>query len=273
MRCHTSVLVFALASSSPLLAQSLNIAIGPPTISPSSSYGGAGRPGVWNAIQALHASSAFGIVDVDGNATSVRIRQIGGMISRSTNDPGTSGDDEKLMDHCMVTTNPTLETCIFIDFLEPGEYEAIVYAMMPAQPGVRAYVSSDEEPGFPRIIVGGAWPGQHQELITYSRHHCIVGPTGLLRLHSGIVPGDPAALGAAMNGFQIRKLPPLLIGDLNCDGVVSVGDIAGFVLALTDAPGYLAANPACNIDHADINNDGVVSVGDIAGFVALLTGG
>ena len=67
--------------------------------------------------------------------------------------------------------------------------------------------------------------------------------------------------------------PPLLPGDMNCDGVVSVGDIAGFVLALTNPAGYADAYPSCNIQNADINGDLVVTVGDIGGFVALLTGG
>ena len=62
-------------------------------------------------------------------------------------------------------------------------------------------------------------------------------------------------------------------GDMNCDGVISVGDIAGFVLALTNPAGYAAQFPSCNINNADINDDTVISVGDIGPFVALLTGG
>ncbi|MDX2199064.1 MAG: hypothetical protein SF069_08840 [Phycisphaerae bacterium] len=69
--------------------------------------------------------------------------------------------------------------------------------------------------------------------------------------------------------------PPVvaLLGDMNCDGIVSVGDIAGFVLALTDPAAYALQFPNCDINNADINQDSVISVGDIAGFVALLTGG
>ncbi len=66
---------------------------------------------------------------------------------------------------------------------------------------------------------------------------------------------------------------PLLTGDLNCDCVVSVGDISPFVLALTMPAQYAIDFPACHIENADVNLDGVVSVGDIAGFVSLLTGG
>ncbi|MGE3181631.1 MAG: hypothetical protein AB7N71_08375 [Phycisphaerae bacterium] len=68
-------------------------------------------------------------------------------------------------------------------------------------------------------------------------------------------------------------LPPIARGDMNCDGVVSVGDIGPFVLALTDPAGYEAQFPDCDIDNGDINNDEIVSVGDIGAFVALLTGG
>ncbi len=64
-----------------------------------------------------------------------------------------------------------------------------------------------------------------------------------------------------------------LVGDMNCDGFVTVGDIGGFVLALTDPTGYAAAFPNCDIFNADVNNDGFVTVGDIGGFVTLLTGG
>ncbi|MDX2197897.1 MAG: hypothetical protein SF069_02880 [Phycisphaerae bacterium] len=62
------------------------------------------------------------------------------------------------------------------------------------------------------------------------------------------------------------------IGDMNCDGFITVGDISGFVLAITDAGGYASANPGCELLNADINGDSFVTVGDIGGFVGLLTG-
>ena len=65
---------------------------------------------------------------------------------------------------------------------------------------------------------------------------------------------------------------PWLLGDLNCDGAVSFGDINPFVLALTNPGGYAAAFPNCNILNADINQDGRVDFGDINPFVRLLTG-
>lgn len=63
-----------------------------------------------------------------------------------------------------------------------------------------------------------------------------------------------------------------LIGDMNCDGFVTVGDISPFVLAITNPAGYEAAFPDCCLESADVNCDGFVTVGDISPFVALLTG-
>ncbi len=62
-----------------------------------------------------------------------------------------------------------------------------------------------------------------------------------------------------------------VLGDLNCDGVVSVGDINAFVLALTDPDGYADQFPDCDRLNGDINDDNDVTVSDINGFVALLT--
>lgn len=63
-----------------------------------------------------------------------------------------------------------------------------------------------------------------------------------------------------------------LTGDMNCDGVVSVSDIAGLVLALTNPAGYEAAYPDCNPFNGDCNFDHNMTVGDIGCFVELLTG-
>lgn len=64
---------------------------------------------------------------------------------------------------------------------------------------------------------------------------------------------------------------PTLVGDVNCDGVVSYGDINAFVLALSDADGYYAAYPDCRRINADCNADGVATYADINAFVTLLS--
>ncbi len=64
----------------------------------------------------------------------------------------------------------------------------------------------------------------------------------------------------------------MLIGDVNCDGVVNAFDIDPFVLALTDPSAYAAAYPDCTYLAADCNGDGFVNAFDIDPFVSLLTG-
>jgi hypothetical protein len=80
------------------------------------------------------------------------------------------------------------------------------------------------------------------------------------------------ARGPAIGNVAVALRRVALVGDMNCDGFVTVGDIGGFVLALTDPSGYTAAFPACDIANADTNGDGFISVGDIGAFVNLLTG-
>lgn len=77
---------------------------------------------------------------------------------------------------------------------------------------------------------------------------------------------------AAIDDFQLLDLAcPLLPGDMNCDAFVTVADIGGFVLALTDPAQYAAEYPNCEIARADVNVDAVVNANDIAAFVGLLT--
>nr|HPM24513.1 hypothetical protein [Phycisphaerae bacterium] len=70
--------------------------------------------------------------------------------------------------------------------------------------------------------------------------------------------------------LHLRLLEP---GDLNCDGVVSFGDINPFVLVLTNPDLWQATNPNCPLLNGDINADGAVDFRDINPFIALLTAG
>ena len=84
---------------------------------------------------------------------------------------------------------------------------------------------------------------------------------------------------AWIDDFRISTIgeePDLLPGDMNLDGVVDTGDVAPFVLALTDSAGYMGqfgVDEATMIALGDINQDGVFDTGDVAPFVELLVGG
>jgi hypothetical protein len=64
--------------------------------------------------------------------------------------------------------------------------------------------------------------------------------------------------------------PVWVVGDLNCDGVVSFADINPFVLRLSNPVAYWTTFPACADSNGDSNGDGTVDFGDINPFVALL---
>ncbi len=265
------IAVMVLAGSA--FGQSFNINMAPPGVVPPASYGGAGQPGNWITVNVSQGVYTNGLVDINGAPTGARFLQIGGSELRVTDDPGTSGADDALMDDCLVTYTPTLETCFWVRDLIPGVYEAIVYAMMPNRPDVMSYVNSDEEPGNPHKTIGGAWPGSHKQGVTYSRHICYVEGAGgyfQIRAHSGIVPGALAADGAAANALQIRQLPPQATGDMNCDGAVNARDIEGFVKAITSDESYSLAYALCNITNADTNHDRYQNAADVSGFVNAL---
>ncbi len=199
------ILTVSLLSAAAAGAQSLNIEVGEPGSGPPATYGAAGRAGVWNNMLAAHATTEGGLVDINGNPIPVTLRQIGGLELLTDNDPAVTGDDALLLDDFLVTYDSILESCIFLDHLEPGSYEVLVYARMP-DPAVLSYSDVDQAPGNPPSIVGGVWPAAHAELISYSRHLAEVGADGELNLHSGIVPGANAALGAALNALQVLRV-------------------------------------------------------------------
>jgi hypothetical protein len=215
------------------LGQSFNLDIGQPGAAPSNAYAGAAnQPGHWLSLPGTQGVTVFNLVDINGNATNARLSQIGGTQTLLVNDPDVTGDDAILMNDFLITFS-TIENCLFFNDMQPGEYEVFIYARMPAQPEVFGYTSVDQEPGVPHHQVGGAWPGHHEEFISYSHHTAIVaasGPTaGRLYMHSGVVPGGDLQNGAALNGVQIRKLPPPSPGDVNGDNVVNVIDLLAVI--------------------------------------------
>jgi hypothetical protein len=75
--------------------------------------------------------------------------------------------------------------------------------------------------------------------------------------------------GRSVATFIWKKYTP---GDLNCDGHIDGADVAPFVAALLDATQYTSQYPGCDILAGDLDGDGIPSVGDIPLFVQLLLG-
>lgn len=186
------------------VGQAFNLDFGEPGNAPERHYAAAGLAGVWNSFPASHGTTTEDLLDVEGNVTAVSVRQLGGMETPTVVDPATTGDHSLLLDDYVVTFNAGLESCLFFENLEPGPYEVLLYAWMPLAPGVKSYTDVDQEPGNPHSVVGGVWGGNHEELVSFSRHLVVVAANGVLNMHSGIVPNADPIEGAALNGVQLR---------------------------------------------------------------------
>lgn len=78
------------------------------------------------------------------------------------------------------------------------------------------------------------------------------------------------ALGTASSQiavFGCNGSAGILLGDLNCDGVVNTSDIDPFVILILDEADYLNQYPDCNRFNGDFNSDGFINTSDIDGFV------
>lgn len=81
---------------------------------------------------------------------------------------------------------------------------------------------------------------------------------------------DPA-LTVTFSVYRLETVE-LVLGDMNCDGLVDFGDINAFVLALTDPSAWQVRYPECRLLAGDTDGSGVVDFGDINPFIDLLLG-
>lgn len=246
-----------MAISGSAMAQSYNIEFGAASSTPSSAYGAAGLPGTWNTLGVPTVGVHHPLVNLQGVNEGVTLKNIGGTQLLVTNDPATTGDDERLMDDMLIGLNNPVDVCIWIHNLPNGPYEVLIYAMTPNNPTLKSRVRVDfanEPPQF----VGGAWSGAHELLTTYSRHTVEVFD-GILGLHSGLFNGF---IQSGINGIQIRPLVP---GDLDGNGAVDGADLGVMLGAWGDCP----ATGAC---LADLDGNGTVDGADLGVLLGAFAG-
>ena len=75
-----------------------------------------------------------------------------------------------------------------------------------------------------------------------------------------------------IDNFTFNAPVAVIRGDMDCDNDVDLDDIEPFVLALIDAPAYIASHAACDIRRADMNCDRKEGGLDVQGFTDVLTG-
>lgn len=217
------------AWASTAFAQSFNIDVSELLNPPTTGYAAAGLPGYWNAVRADHITpfttgptpQDIMLVDIYGNQTSVGFHQYGGNSHVTDNDPNIDGENADLLNDYLATHSAVLESCMYLNGLQDGTYEVLVYAWMPNQPSVMQKVRFDFNPGSEQFI-GGAWPGQHEQGVTYSRHIIEV-TNGFMGFHVGIPAGGSTALGAAFNGFQVNYLDGGPVPTISQWGLMTLG--------------------------------------------------
>ncbi|MCZ6444865.1 MAG: hypothetical protein O6758_01640, partial [Planctomycetota bacterium] len=143
MQVQRFALAVVVGVVTPAFGQSFNVDVGDPNSPfgvPSDLYGaGAGQSGTWNAV----SSGAFNVPlsDLAGAATGVTLTNIGGLLNLDSNNPGTSGGDQALMDDFQdVGGAGALATWTFSS-LANGSYTVYTYAWAPDDAGFVSEVS------------------------------------------------------------------------------------------------------------------------------------
>ncbi|MBK7645114.1 MAG: hypothetical protein IPJ19_19065 [Planctomycetes bacterium] len=148
-------LLFASTLGARASAQQFDVDVGSTYGTPSSAFGAAaGVAGVWNGVPASQGTSP--LLDVTGTPTNVTLHCSGPSSTEFfSNNPGTSGDDQSLMDD---SSDPLgFSTWTFAGFAA-GDYVLYTYALGARQRVLPPLVSVTGSPD-PAQVVGGAWPG------------------------------------------------------------------------------------------------------------------
>lgn len=184
-------------------AQSINIRFGAAASAPSATYAAAGEAGVWNTFQVPPAAVRQPLVDLTGAPVGAQFYQIGNASILSYDNPNTSGEDEKLLDSMILSTNSPTDGCFWVEGLTLGTYEVTIYAMTPDNAALQNRTRVDNGSPGP-VMVGGAWPGHHQAGVTFARF-TVTTYDGVIAFHDGLAG---SALQSGMNGVQLEYLPP-----------------------------------------------------------------
>jgi hypothetical protein len=165
---------------------------------PSSAFGAAAnQPGVWNALPA-QTISGFGLLDLQGNATSVSASCVGSGGAVGFNNPGNTGDFNFLLnDADRIGTGSLRYT---LSNLANGFYRIFTYSV---RPNVTQGSSDITVAGatIPTVHVAGVMPGNSFILgVTHAIHEVNV-TNGTLQIRADGSPND------YINGFQIVSVP------------------------------------------------------------------
>ncbi len=200
MQCKVTLALGAIALSAlTARGQSFNVEFGTAGTAPNASYAGVGLGGVWNSFDSMPNFERLALVGLDGQPIAADIMNIGFDVIESADIAGTSGDDAALLDDCFTSFNDPIDGCLFMRFLEPGEYRVIMYGIAPDDVSLLSRLRIDQNTEDP-VLVGGSWSGAHEQGVTYMSQIATVGADGRLDIHSGLPSGN---IRSVCNGIQV----------------------------------------------------------------------
>ena len=132
--------------------QSVNIDVGDLAGPTAPDYGGAGLPGAWNVFAAAPGDPQP-LVGLTGQPVAATATRDFGY-ALAYDDPGTSGDDQGLMDDGLGEVGDVQMT-MWIDGLLDGTYEVLTYAWTPARPNDSTLVMVNDD-----LFTGLFWTGE-----------------------------------------------------------------------------------------------------------------
>lgn len=226
------VCIAALAWAPAASAQSLNVDFGTAFGPPSDEYGAAAdQPGVWNSLGG-NDDAPQPLLDTRGDPSGVTVTPQLPSGPAFFDNPGTSGDDQSLMDDYLdLHSHPQTFT---LSGLRAGAYTVYTYAWAPDDAAYYTFVDVNDKGGVP---IGGEWPGHHQEGVTFARHTVQVGAGEDLVVYTF------ALLHGSLNGIQVVQAAGCP-ADLDRSGSLDLFDF----LAFTNL--FNAGDPAADCDSS-----------------------
>lgn len=168
-----------------------------------------------------------------------------------------------------------------LSFLTPVAVTAIAFVESPIMPASwhGTLVMGDANNGnFYRFTLNGArdtivLSGDLADLVADS-----VAERNSLRIGTGWgvttdleIGPDGSLYQVSLSGSAVRRIgPPRVLGDLDCDGILTTDDVVPFATALTSPEAYFGDGPTCDIWQADVNSDARIDAEDIPPLVSLL---
>lgn len=218
-----------------------------------------GRPSLWNGMVAWVGKSEVGSYFTTGEIYYWQ----GGVTHRLTNDDAVGGRADDL---------PRVWN------------DMIVWQRGPTSPMARRLFFWDGQQIYALTTTEGKYPSYHDGQVAYetanglylARLEATIGACCLLDgACLAVRPSECLGMSGVYQGNFTACDPtpcPPTVGNPNCDAVIDLNDVPGFILALLDPAGYAATYPDCNPMQADVSGDGQLDGRDVPPFAALLLG-